>query len=99
MLRGCLPLSQMSTTIIAGSEAQARPDEAEGRPQRVLLPAVSRLLYGLASFIIVVAGMHAAADLVNLVLVSILLALTVAPLLHILMRRGMSRGRATLVSI
>src|SRR5262245_40245989 len=94
-------LTSSSAETARGSEGAVAEGGGGGRGvQRVMLPQVARLLYGLASFVIIVAGMKAAADLLNLVFLSVLLALTVAPLMHLLMRRGaMGRGGATLVAI
>jgi len=67
--------------------------------QKNVLPHAARLLYGLAAFVIIVAGMKATADLLNLLFLSVLLALTMSPLLNALIRRGMQRTGATVATI
>ncbi|WP_342677485.1 AI-2E family transporter [Methanofollis sp. UBA420] len=59
-------------------------------------PTGTALICG-ATFVIVAAGMHAGADLLNPVLFAFLIAVLMAPLQHRLIEKGMPRGAATLV--
>lgn len=55
---------------------------------------LTRLVVLGAGLVIIAAGMKAAAPVLNLVLLSVLLAATVSPIPVLLVRRGMSRGTA-----
>lgn len=52
-----------------------------------------------AGLVIIAAGMHAAATTVNLVLVSLLLAISISPITSMLQRRGLKHGAAVLLTI
>jgi len=56
------------------------------------LPLPLRVLLSAACLIIIIAGMKAAADILNTFLLSTLLALAILPLPKWMMRRGLSRG-------
>lgn len=63
------------------------------------LPALHRHLLMAACLVVLAAGLHAAAGTVNLVLVSILVAMSVSPIPYFLARRGLSHGAAVLLTI
>jgi predicted PurR-regulated permease PerM len=52
-----------------------------------------------AGLVVIGAGLRAAAPTVNLVLVSLVLAMTVYPISHVLTKRGMGRGLAVLITL
>lgn len=52
-----------------------------------------------AGAVIIAGGLHAAASTVNLVLISLLMAMTVSPLPYLLQRRGMKHAPAVLLSV
>lgn len=64
--------------------------------QPVVLPRASRLFYGLAAFVIIIAGMRASAPLLNNLFLAILLAMVFSPLLNWLQCHGLSRRAAIL---
>ena len=57
------------------------------------------VLLGIASIIIIAAGMKLAAPLVNIILVSILVALTVMPLINWLIKKGVPKVLSLLITI
>jgi len=61
-------------------------------------PLLRTVLLG-AGLVIIAGGLHAAASIVNLILISMLLATTVYPLQYLLTQRGMNRGVALLVTL
>ena len=63
------------------------------------LPALHRFVLLAAGLVVIAAGLRAAAGTVNLVLLSMLLAGTVAPVPFALTRRGWSRQSAVLVTL
>jgi len=52
-----------------------------------------------ASLVIIAAGLHAAAATVNLVLVSVLVAMSASPIPYLLTQRGMRHGTAVLLTV
>src|SRR5512135_867058 len=56
-------------------------------------------LVGAASLVLVVAGLKLAAPVVNLVLISFLLAFSISPIQNWLIRRKLSKGLAVLVTV
>ena len=62
-------------------------------------PRLLRLVLFGAGLVVIAAGLRAAAPTVNLVLVSVVLAMTVYPLAHVLMQRGMGRSFAVLITL
>jgi predicted PurR-regulated permease PerM len=67
-------------------------------PTIQLAPLHRTVLLG-AGIVIIGAGMRAAAPAVNIVLVSLLLAMTIYPVPHLLSRRGMKRSSAVLLTM
>jgi AI-2 transport protein TqsA len=63
------------------------------------LPSLHRNVLLAAGLIVIAAGAHAAATTVNLVLVSLLLAISVSPIVYLLQRRGLKHGAAVLLTI
>ena len=63
------------------------------------LPPLHRLVLLVAGFVIIAAGLRAAASPVNLVLLSMLIAATVYPVPLTLMKRGWSKQTAVLVTL
>jgi len=63
------------------------------------LPSLHRNVLLAAGLVVIAAGMHAAAATVNLVLVSLLLAFSAAPLTVMLQRRGLKHGTAVLLTV
>lgn len=61
-------------------------------------PAGTALITG-AAFAVVAAGMHAATDFLNPVLVALLIAVLMAPIQQKLMKRGIRRGMVTVIVI
>lgn len=59
-------------------------------------PAGTALIVG-AAIVIVVGGMHAAADFLNPILFALLIAVLMAPLQHRFIEKGLSRSAATLI--
>jgi len=52
-----------------------------------------------AAIVVIAAGLHFAASTVNLLLVSVLLAMSVSPLPYVLEKRGMKHGGAVIVTV
>jgi AI-2 transport protein TqsA len=63
------------------------------------IPLLHRAVVLVAGIVVICAGLRAAASTANLVLISLLLAMTVAPLPYLLQRRGMKHGPAVLLSV
>ena len=63
------------------------------------LPSLHRNVLLVASLIVIAAGLHAAAGTVNLVLVSVLVAMSIAPLPYVLEGRGLKHGPAVALSV
>jgi len=63
------------------------------------IPLLYRAVVLVAGIVVICAGLHAAASTANLVLISLLLAMTVSPLPYLLQRRGMKHGPAVLLSV
>ena len=63
------------------------------------LPPLHRLVLLLAGFVLIAAGLRAAASPVNLVLLSMLIAATIHPMPVALMKRGWSKQTAVLVTL
>jgi len=63
------------------------------------IPPLYRAVVLAAGIVVISAGLRAAAGTANLVLVSLLLAITVSPLPYLLQRRGMKQGPAVLLAI
>lgn len=63
------------------------------------LPPLHRHVMLAAGLVILAAGMHAAASTVNLVLVSLLLAISISPVMSMLQRRGLKHGAAVLLTV
>ncbi len=63
------------------------------------LPPLHRLVLLLAGFVLIAAGLRAAASPVNLILLSMLIAATIYPMPVALMKRGWSRQTAVLVTL
>jgi AI-2 transport protein TqsA len=61
--------------------------------------ALNRLLIGVACSVIIVAGMRAASDIVGFVLFAGLLATCISPLVESLVRHGLTRSLALLITI
>ena len=61
--------------------------------------ALNRLLIGVACSVIIVAGMRAASDIVGFVLFAGLLATCISPLAESLVRHGLTRSLALLITI
>jgi len=62
-------------------------------------PPLHRTVLLAAGLVIIAAGLHAAAATVNLVLVSLLVAMSVSPIPYLLARRGMRHGTAVLLTV
>jgi AI-2 transport protein TqsA len=62
-------------------------------------PPLYRAALFAASIIVICAGLRAASSTANLVLISVLLAMTVSPLPYLLQRRGMKHGPAVLLAV
>ncbi len=62
-------------------------------------PRLERVVLIGAGLVIILAGLRAAAPTVDLVLVSLLLAMTVYPIPHLLTRRGLSRPLAVVLTL
>ena len=67
--------------------------------QTAELPPLHRTVILGAGLVVIAAGLHAAADLVNVVLISLLLATTIYPLPYLLTRRGVGRGAAIALTL
>jgi len=63
------------------------------------IPPLYRAVVLAAGIVVISAGLRAAAGTANLVLISLLLAMTVSPLPYLLQRRGMKQGPAVLLAI
>ncbi len=63
------------------------------------LPSLHRTVLLAAGLVVIAAGMHAAATTVNLILVSLLLAISASPVTVMLQRRGVKHGAAVLLTI
>ena len=63
------------------------------------LPPLYRSVVLVACAIIIAAGLHAAATTVDLLLVSVLLAMTVSPMPYFLQKRGMKHGAAVMLTV
>lgn len=63
------------------------------------MQSVRNPLVTLAAGIIIIAGMHLAAPIVNLILLSFLLAMSVTPLMEWVIRKGISPGLAVTITI
>jgi len=63
------------------------------------IPLLYRAVVLVAGIVVICAGLRAAASTANLVLISVLLAMTVSPLPYVLQRRGMKHGPAVLLSV
>ncbi|TFG47289.1 MAG: AI-2E family transporter [Gemmatimonadales bacterium] len=63
------------------------------------LPSLHRNVLLGAGLVIIAAGMHAAASTINLVLISLLLAISASPLTSMLQRRGLKHGSAVLLTV
>lgn len=63
------------------------------------MQSVRNPLVTLAAAMIIIAGMHFAAPIVNLILLSFLLAMSVTPLMEWVIRKGMSPGLAVTITI
>ncbi len=63
------------------------------------MPSLHRNVLLAAGLVVIAAGMHAAAATVNLVLVSLLLAISASPLTSMLQRRGLKHGAAVLLTV
>ncbi len=68
-------------------------------PKDNQLPPILAYLVGGASLVIVVAGLKLAASLVNLVLISFLLAFSISPIQNWLIQRKFSKGLAVAVTV
>jgi AI-2 transport protein TqsA len=71
---------------------------AAGRPLVALAPLHRLVLLGAGS-VVIAAGLRAAASTVNIVLMALLLAMTIQPIPHLLMRRGLKRTPAVLLTV
>lgn len=63
------------------------------------LPRLHRQVLLAAGLMIIAAGLHAAAATVNLVLVSLLVAMSVSPIPYLLTKRGLRHGTAVLLTV
>lgn len=63
------------------------------------LPPLHRTVLLVAGLVVIAAGLHAAAATVNLVLVSLLVAMSVSPIPGLLGRRGVNHGLAVLLTV
>lgn len=63
------------------------------------LPPLYRTVLMAAAIVVIAAGLHFAAATVNLLLISVLLAMTVSPVPYLLMKRGMKHGAAVMLTV
>jgi len=63
------------------------------------LPPLHRNVLLAAGLVIIAAGLHAAASTVNLVLVSLLLAISISPIAAMLQKRGLKHGTTVLLTV
>jgi len=63
------------------------------------LPPLHRTVLLVAGLVVIAAALHAAATTVNLVLVSLLLAISVSPIVSLLERRGLGHAAAVLLTV
>jgi AI-2 transport protein TqsA len=63
------------------------------------IPPLYRAVVLAAGIVVISAGLRAAAGTANLVLISVLLAMTVSPLPYLLQRRGLKQGPAVLLAV
>lgn len=63
------------------------------------LPPLHRNVLLAAGLVIIAAGLHAAAGTVNLLLVSVLIAMSLSPIPHLLARRGLGHGPAVAITV
>lgn len=63
------------------------------------LPPLHRHILLAAGLVVIGAGLHAAAGTVNLLLVSVLIAMSIAPIPSLLTRRGLGHGAAVLLTV
>jgi len=68
-------------------------------PKDTHLSPILGYLLGAASLVLIVAGLKLAAPIVNLVLVSFLLAFSISPIQNWLIRRKLSKGLAVLITV
>ena len=65
----------------------------------IALPPLHRTVLLGAGLVVIAAGLYAASATVNLLLISVLLAMSVSPIPYLLQRRGMKHGAAVMLTV
>ncbi len=68
-------------------------------PKDTRFPPILVYLVGGASLVLIIAGLKLAAPIVNMVLISFLLAFSISPIQNWLIRKGLPKGLAVLITV